>query len=101
MTPSEIRKRHYANLNGYRELPGYVESRSTYEGQQAFFATIVGQKWEIDEAVYDEFLEMLPPIGWRADTFYMSEFTFDDITTKFCKEGGRYYCEFARFSGKR
>jgi hypothetical protein len=30
----------------------------------------------------------------------MSEFTFDDITAKFSKEGGKYWCEFARFPGR-
>ena len=97
MSPDEIRTRHYANLNSYRDLPGYAESRQNYEAMQAFFAQVVGQKWEIDEAIYDDFLEMLPPVGWRGYTFYFREFLFDDITSKFSREGDRYYCEFARY----
>lgn len=100
MNHEEIKARHYERLNHYRELPGYAESRESYEAMQEFFAQIVGTRWEIDEEIYDDFLNMLPPLGWRGGVFYMREFTFDDITTKFTKEGSRYYCEFARFPGR-
>jgi hypothetical protein len=100
MTHDELRKRHYKNLNYYRELPGYTESRQSYEAMQAFFAQIVGHRWEIDEEIYDDFLNMLPPLGWSGGAFYMREFTFDDITTRFSKSGGKYFCEFARFPGR-
>ena len=30
----------------------------------------------------------------------MCEFTFGNITTKFTKEGERYFCEFARYSAR-
>lgn len=99
-TQAETRERHYVNLNYYRDLPGYAESRTTYEAMQAFFAGIVGHRWEITEEIYDEFLDMLPPLGWQGGAFYMREFTFDDITTKYSREGGRYFCEFARYLGK-
>ena len=52
---------------------------------------MIGDRWEIDEDIYMEFLEMLPPMGWRGGAFYMSEFSFGDITTKFTREGGKYY----------
>ena len=97
MTPEELKTQHYANLNYYHNLPSYAESRVSYEAMQAFFAQIVGHRWEINEEIYDEFLHMLPPLGWQNGAFYMMEFTFDDITTKFSREGDHYFCEFARY----
>lgn len=99
MTPEEIRKRHFANLNSYREIPGYADADTLGE-RAAILAAIVGKRWEIDEDLYDEFLNILPPLGWHGGVFYMREFTFDDITTKFSKEGNRYFCEFARYPGR-
>jgi hypothetical protein len=60
----------------------------------------LGKRWEIDKETYWEFLEVLPPLAHRGGSFYLSEFTFDNITTKYTKEGDRYYCEFCRFPEK-
>lgn len=100
MTPEEIRNRHYENLNSYRDSVEYQASPHCFEKREGELKTLIGNRWEIDEAIYMEFLEMLPPMGWHGDTFYMCEFCFDDITTKFSKEGGRYFCEFARYPGR-
>lgn len=40
-------------------------------------------------------------IGWRNVAFFMSEFTFGDITAKYTKEGDRYFCELARFPERK
>jgi hypothetical protein len=102
MTHDEIRKNHFARLNGYRQSAEYAAYARTIgaEVPQGDLPSLLGNRWEIDEAVYDEFLGMLPPMGWRGGAFYMSEFSFDDITAKFSKDGDRYYCEFARYPGK-
>lgn len=44
---------------------------------------------------------MLPPLAYNNGSFYLSEFTFGDITTKYTKEGDRYYCEFARYPERK
>src|SRR5271156_902817 len=43
---------------------------------------------------------MLPPLAWQGGSFYMSEFTFGDITAKYTKEGDRYFCEFAHYPAR-
>ena len=102
MIPSEIRKRHFERLNNYRHSAEYAEyaKASGAEVPQADRPCLIGDRWEIDSELYHEFLEMLPPLGWRGGSFYMSEFTFDDITAKFTKNGDRYYCEFARYPAR-
>lgn len=87
---------HIRQLNAYTTDPEYLTLKR-YEDRAAFFEKQIGRRWEIDEAIYNEFLEMLPPMGWRGDSFYMSEFTFGDITSKFSREGDRYFCEVATF----
>lgn len=91
-----ISDRHYRNLNAYKDDPAY-KTLEGYEERVAFFATFVGQKWEIDETVYEEAFEIVPPLGVRGDSFYLGEFLFDDITHKFSREGGRVFCEVAHF----
>src|SRR5438067_1207551 len=99
MTHQEIRKRHFENLNGYRHSAEYASyARSVgAEIPTGDLPSLIGRRWEIDEEIYQEFLDMLPPLEWRGGSFYMSEFTFGDITNKFTKVGDRYYCEFARY----
>lgn len=94
MTPAQLRARHFERLKGYGHSREYAE----YTGAAAEgLPSLIGDRWEIDEEIYRQFLEVLPPLNWRGDTFYLSEFTFGDITTKYTREGGRYYCEFARW----
>ena len=94
--PESTYDAHIRQLNAYTKDPEYLTLKS-YEDLAAFFEKQIGRRWEIDAAIYDEFLEMLPPLGWRGDTFYMSEFTFGDITSKFSREGDRYFCEVATY----
>jgi hypothetical protein len=102
MNHDQIRKRHFERLNSYRHSAEYAEYAKAIgaEVPSGDLRCLIGDRWEIDEAIYDEFLEMLPPLGWRGGSFYMSEFSFDDITAKFSKHGDRYYCEFARYPEK-
>ena len=99
MTPAETRTHHFERLNSYRNSVEYAEYAREIgaEVPQGNFPSLLGNRWEIDEAIYHEFLEMLPPLGWRNGSFFMSEFSFDDITAKFTREGDKYFCEFARF----
>lgn len=101
MTHDELRKRHFENLNDYRNSVEYQASPNCYQQPTGELKTLIDHRWEIDEAIYDDFLEMLPPLGWRGNTFYMREFTFDDITAKFSKQGGKFYCEFARYPSRK
>jgi hypothetical protein len=99
MIHDEIRKLHFERLNNYRQSAEYTEY-SWAIGAPVLdekLPSLIGNRWEIDAETYWEFLEVLPPLGWRGDTFYLSEFAFDDITTKYTKEGDKYFCEFAHY----
>ena len=102
MTHDQLRKNHFARLNAYVPSKEYAEyAKEIGAGApQGELPSLIGDRWEIDEEIYMEFLEMLPPMGWRGGTFYMSEFSFGDITAKFTREGGRYFCEFARYPAR-
>jgi hypothetical protein len=102
MTHDETRKNHFARLNGYRQSAEYAAYARSIgaEVPHGELPSLLGNRWEIDKAVYDEFLGMLPPLGWKGGSFFMSEFSFDDITAKFSKDGDRYYCEFARYPAR-
>jgi hypothetical protein len=91
-----VRAEHFRRMNAYRDNPTY-KSLETDNEREAFFAGEVGRKWETNEAVYDEFLNLLPPMGWRGGSFYMSEFLFGDITHRFSHEGDRNFCEVANY----
>ncbi len=91
-----VRDEHFRQLNIYKDLPAY-KAVDGYEARAAFFATTIGRRWEIDADLYDEFLNILPPLGWRGHSFYMGEFLFDDITHKFSRIGDRYFCEVAPY----
>lgn len=56
--------------------------------------SLTGGRWEIDEAIFNEFRDMLPPLNYRLNSFMMREFCFGSITTKYTREGDRYYCQF-------
>ncbi len=101
MTHEELKKRHYERLNDYRNSVEYQASSNCYQKPSGELKTLTGNRWEIDEEIYMDFLEMLPPMGWKGDSFYMREFSFDDITAKFSKEGGKFYCEFARYPQRK
>src|SRR4051794_17884427 len=99
MTHEETRKQHFERLNRYRQSAEYAEYAKAIGADvpQGDLPSLIGNRSEIDKDIYHEFLEMLPPIGWRGGSFFMSEFTFGDVTAKYSKEGDRYYCEFARY----
>ena len=94
--PESVYDAHIRQLNAYSKDPDYLALK-TCEDRAAYFERQIGRRWEIDAAIYEEFLDMLPPLGWRGDSFYMSEFTSGDITNKFTREGDRYFCEVATY----
>ena len=102
MTHEELRTRHFERLNGYRHSAEFADYRRSIEGDvpPGPLPSLVGDRWEIDRDIYDEFLNILPPLGWRGGTFYLMEFSFGDITAKFTREG-RYYCEHAPYPPRR
>ncbi|HEY7330682.1 MAG TPA: hypothetical protein VH592_23785 [Gemmataceae bacterium] len=103
MTHDEIRKCHYDRLRDYLHSAEYAEyvTEPGANIPQGPLPSLLGKRWEIDEKTYMEFLEVLPPLAYHDGSFYLSEFTFGDITTKYTKEGDRYYCEFARYQPQR
>ncbi len=103
MTHDAIRKNHFERLNAYRHSAEYAEYAKHIgaEVPEGDLPCLIGNRWEIDGDVHREFLEMLPPLGWRGNTFFMREFTFDDITAKFSKDGDKYYCEFSRYPERK
>lgn len=74
----ENRSQHFANLNHYRDAEIPAE-------------TMLGMWWEIDEAIYDEFLNMLPP-AYCTGGFRMIEKLTGDIAATYLKIGDRYWC---------
>ncbi|MGO7308735.1 hypothetical protein ACCS91_33310 [Rhizobium ruizarguesonis] len=72
------RSQHFANLNQYRN-----------EGFPA--VKMLGRFWMIDETIYEEFLNMLPP-AYCAGGFRMIEKLTDDISATFLKIGPHYWC---------
>lgn len=70
---------HYERLNVYPADP------------------VVGEKWEIEEAVWWLFLEVLPPLAYTGHSFYMVEFYTGNITTRYSREGEKFYCEWAMY----
>jgi hypothetical protein len=92
------RDQHFARLNAYRNSVEYAEYAKIIgvEMSDGPRPSLIGARWQIDERIFNEFLELLPPLGWNGSSFYMSEFCFSDITTKYTREGDRYFCEFAR-----
>lgn len=100
---TDIRTRHFERLNSYRNSAEYAQYAREIGADvpQGDLPSLIGNRWEIDEQTYREFLEMLPPLGWRSGSFYLSEFTFGDITTKYTKDRDKYYCEFARFPERK
>jgi hypothetical protein len=103
MTHDEIRKRHFERLNNYRHSAEYADYARSIgsEVPPGDLPCLIGDRWEIDEQIYNDFLEILPPLEWRGGSFYMSEFAFGNITNRFSREGERYYCEFARYPARR
>jgi hypothetical protein len=72
------RTRHFANLNAYATagLP----------------ATAMDMRfWQIDEAIYMEFLEMLPPVFVQGG-FQMIEKLTGDLAAYYADVGGQFWC---------
>ena len=97
MTPTSLRDDHFARLNDYRQTREYADWCESigWARPAGDLPSILGQRWEIDEAIYHEFLEIMPPLHWRGGSFFMCEESFGGLHSKFTEQGGRYWCEFA------
>lgn len=51
---------------------------------------------KINESIYDEFLNVLPPLAWRDGSFCICEMLTDDITAVFFQQSGRFFCGYLR-----
>lgn len=87
------RHEHFARLNEWNKSEEWKAGR--YD-----FNSLMNQKWEIPESVYWEFLEVLPPVGYKNGAFYMSEMLTGDITSKYSQEGNKYFHEYAKLPVK-
>jgi hypothetical protein len=81
------RQRHYRNLNKYQEVGVAAEHMN------GFF-------WEIDEATYNHFLELLPPI-YKPFGFVLSEALTGSIRAYFFRADGRFWCGYAGSDSER
>jgi hypothetical protein len=63
LSHDELRKRHYERLNDYRNSVEYQASPCCYQKPTGDLKALLGDRWEIDEEIYDDFLDMLPPLG--------------------------------------
>lgn len=52
---------------------------------------------EVTEETYDYFLEVLPPLRYKDNGFYMSEFLTDNLTNYFYTENERFYVSVREF----
>lgn len=56
----------------------------------------IGREWEINEEIFNEFLNVLPPaqfaIPGASVSFAMCEHRYGRITTAYHKTDGRYFC---------
>jgi len=108
------RDQHFARLNSYRRSREYVdyarrvmacsdETIRQMAGVDSLdnLPSLLGVRWRIDERIYNEFLEILPPMRWRGGSFLICEFVFGSITTKYTREGDSYWCEFFDAKGER
>ncbi|RUU78231.1 DUF1419 domain-containing protein [Mesorhizobium sp. M7A.F.Ca.MR.362.00.0.0] len=78
---------HFVNLN-----------RWTREGKPAQW--MLGKFWQIDQNIYDEFLNMLPPI-YCVGGFRLCERLTDDIASTFLTVGPRLWCAFTNLTDTR
>jgi hypothetical protein len=69
---------HYRNLNSYQR-----------DGLPA--ASMDMKFWQIDEAIFDEFLDMLPPV-YAPHGFQMSEKLTGDLAAYYAKVGEQHWC---------
>jgi hypothetical protein len=78
-------EQHYANMNFYntKKLPA---------------AFMEGLWWEINENIYDYFLEMMPPI-YAPGGFYISEALTGNIHSYYFQKDGRFYSGYANRLG--
>lgn len=68
--------KHYKNLNNFSEIG-------------------LEQPWEITEDIYNNFLDILPPLKMDFRGFTMSEFYKDNITTEYYQNSNNeYFCKF-------
>lgn len=90
------REQHFTRINSYHQSIEYAEFCKTIGTTPPFGCTksLLSQRWEIDERLFNEFRDILPPLNFRGSSFLMREFIFGQITTKYTREGERYFCQF-------
>src|SRR4051812_14493937 len=92
------REEHFARLNEYIQTEEWKQDRYDFDA-------LVGQKWEITEEIFIEFLEVLPPVNWKRDgdneSFCMSEAKTSNIRSKYLKNSNGYFHEYVRYPARK
>jgi hypothetical protein len=76
MTHDSIRARHFERLNSYRNSKEFADYYRSIGNQvpEGELPSLIGDRWEIDEETYWEFLEVLPPLAYLANRFTCRNF---------------------------
>ena len=90
------RDEHFQNLNmvikgidNYFDLPAQDQVERVKNG--------LHRPWEITKDIFEEFLEMLPPVDWTSAGFYMLEYSCGNTRGHYFKKDGKHYCEEATY----
>ena len=63
--------------------------------------SLCGDWKEITEEIFDDMLNVLPPVGWYNGGFFMSERYTGNISSFYQKMNGKYYTSLQRMSTPR
>ena len=72
-------------FKSYKELNKEIHKRD--------YENIKGLKAEISEDEYNFFLNVLPPLKWKDESFILSECLTENLYHKFFIEDNKYFCE--------
>ncbi len=90
------RDEHFKNLNVViHGVDGYFDL--SREDQNERMVNSLHRPWEITEEIYEEFLEMLPPVNWSGGSFYMLEFSAGNARGHYFQKDGKFYAEEATY----
>lgn len=85
-----------AHFDGYAKTSFAEGGACPYTGKTAEQFAAEGY-----DVLNDEQLNVLPPIGWNGSGFWMSEYTYGDVTAYYQRFGGRYYTSLQRINTSR
>jgi hypothetical protein len=78
-THDEIEAAHYAKIKAYTDIPRFGDVWDTSE-EPNYWRPLIGQKWEIDEQIYEEKRSEVPARESLPDSFYLGDDISMDVT---------------------